>query len=278
MITWLHTFQPTALLFSLGPINIYWYGLLIALGIIIALGLSLKITPYYKIEKELIWDLSFWLIINGLIGARLYEVFLELPYYFNQPLNIFKIWEGGLAIHGGLIAGLITIYYFSKKHKIYFWKLCALIVPGLALAQAIGRFGNYFNQELFGRPTDLPWGIPIRLISRPDGFEQFNFFHPTFLYESLGLVLIFIILINYSFYIIKQGRLKNFYFILLTALYMILYSVLRFFLEFIKIDKTPIFLGLRWPQLASLIFIFVFFIILITSYNVKKNIHQTKIN
>lgn len=270
MINYLHSFNPQAIFVSLGPIDIYWYGLFVVLGILGALLIITKISHYYQLPINIIFDLSFWLIINGLIGARLYETFLELPYYLANPFNIFKIWEGGLAIHGGIIAGLITIYYFSRKHKIYFWKLCALIVPGLSLGQAIGRFGNYFNQELFGKPTSLPWGIPIEFINRPMNYKFFDFFHPTFLYESLGSLIIFTILSLITFYYIKNNRTHKQGYIYIALTYLILYSTLRFSLEFVKIDTTPIFLSLRWPQFISLIFILFSLFFLIYTLHEKK--------
>lgn len=240
------------------------------MGIIAALGVSAKLARYYKIDINTFFDLSFWLIINGLLGARIYDVFLNLPYYLNYPLNIFKIWQGGLAIHGAIIAGLITVYFFAKKRKISVWSLMALVIPGLALGQAIGRFGNYFNQELFGLPTTKPWGIPIDLINRPIDYVTSTFFHPTFLYESLGCLLIFAILISANYLLIKRDKLNKYYFVLLTALYMILYSILRFRLEFIKVDTTPIFLGLRLPQVVSLLIILISIILLIFNYHAKK--------
>jgi phosphatidylglycerol:prolipoprotein diacylglycerol transferase len=270
MITWLHTFNPQATLISLGPINIYWYGLFIVLGIGVALLVSLKIATHYKISRDLIFDFSFWLIINGLIGARLYEVFLELPYYLSSPLSIFKVWEGGLAIHGGIIAGLLTLYFLAKKHQLNFWLVTALFTPGLALGQAIGRFGNYFNQELFGRPTNLPWGIPIEVLNRPPAYIEFTFFHPTFLYESLGLIIIFIVLMGLTTTIITSNSINLHTGILISAVYMILYSLLRFELEFIKIDQTPLLLGLRWPQIISLIIIIIFSSLLIFHHHDQK--------
>lgn len=257
MFNWLHIFHPQAILLSLGPINIHWYGLFMVLGIITALSISFWLAKYYKINPDILFDLSFWLIINGLIGARLYDVLLQLPYYTDNPLTILKIWQGGLAIHGAIIAGLITIYFFARRHKISFWTLTAIIVPGLSLAQAIGRWGNYFNQEIFGLPTNLPWGIPIDVINRPWSYIANDFFQPTFLYESLGCLLIFFILISFTFYLIKKKRLNLYYSVLLTTLYMVLYSILRFSLEFIRLDETPNFLGLRWPQIISLIIIFI---------------------
>lgn len=239
-------------------------------GILAAMAVSFRLAQYYKIEKDSLFDLSFWLIINGLLGARIYDVFLQLNYYLKYPLDTFKIWQGGLAIHGAIIAGLITIYFFSKKQKINFWFITALIVPGLALGQSIGRFGNYFNQELFGLPTAKPWGIPIDILNRPLDFLANSFFQPTFLYESLGCLLIFIILASINYLLIRQKKISSYYCVLLTALYVILYSVLRFCLEFIKVDTTPIFLGLRWPQVISLIMILLSIILLIFNSHAKK--------
>jgi len=258
----LHTFNPNPILITLGPIKIYWYGLFIVLGVLLAIITALKLASYYKIPKNKIIDLSFWLIIFGILGARLYHVLLELPYYLHNPLDIIKIWQGGLAIHGAIIAGLITVWFFSKKESINFWLVSSLIVPGLALAMAIGRWGNYFNQELFGLPTDLPWGIPINLLNRPLEYISTEFFHPTFLYESLGSLLIFIILILFHAWIIKNKKPVYNNFLLLTS-YFLLYSFLRFSLEFIRIDTTPEFLSLRWPQIASLIIILLSIILIL---------------
>lgn len=234
-----------------------------------ALGISLKLAKYYNINSDTLFDLAFWLIINGLIGARIYEIFLQLPYYLNNPLDTFKIWQGGLAIHGAIIAGLITIYFFSKKHKIYFWILCSVIVPGLALAQAIGRWGNYFNQEIFGLPTNLSWGIPIDLVNRPLNYISNEFFQPTFLYESLGCLFIFFVLMILNYFFIKKNNLNNSVYILSSAIYMLSYSLLRFVLEFIRIDESPVIFYMRWPQFISLIIIFISLSLLIFKSNAK---------
>ncbi len=250
MFTFLHIYIPNPIFISLGPINIHWYGLFVALGSLSAIITSLKIASYYKIKKEVVIDLAFWLIVYGLLGARIYHVFLELPYYFKYPLDIFKIWHGGLAIHGGILAGVIVLYFYAKKYKINFWQLGAIVTPCLALGQAIGRWGNYFNQELFGQPTNLPWGIPIDIINRPFEYLNYEYFHPTFLYESIGNFLIFILLITLHILIIKKKIKPNY--LLLTIGYLISYSLLRFGLEFIRIDTTPIIAGLRFPQWISL--------------------------
>ncbi|MFA6194558.1 MAG: prolipoprotein diacylglyceryl transferase [Patescibacteria group bacterium] len=255
MINFLHTFQPTAIFFNLGPIAIHWYGLCLVIGMVAALLITFYLARYYKISQDTIFDLSFWLILGGLAGARLYDVGLELPYYIAHPSRIIAIWQGGLAIHGAIIAGLIIVWLFSRKKGIDFLKLSALLAPGLALGQAIGRWGNYFNQELFGRPTSLPWGIPVNILNRPAAYITDAYFHPTFLYESLGCLMIFLVLFFFNVWAIRQERLSGLFYAWLLGLYMILYSVLRFSLESIKIDTTPYVLGMRWPQIISLVII-----------------------
>lgn len=266
MINFLHNFHPQSILISIGLIDIYWYGFFILVGAILALLITIKLASYHKIDKEVVVDLAFWLILGGIIGARIYHVFLELPYYISNPIDIFKIWQGGLAIHGGIIAGLTIIWFFAKKNKINFWLITALITPGLALAQAIGRWGNYFNQELFGLPTSLPWGIPIDIINRPLEFLSSQYFHPTFLYESIGNLIIFTILISIHIWIIKKPSVNRYSLCVIS--YAILYSILRFSTEFIRIDSTPVIYGWRWPQIASIIIILVSIVWLLKN---KKN-------
>lgn len=254
MSNFLHTFNPSPILATIGPINIYWYGFFVVSGILSALTVSLYLAKLYNIKSDIIIDLAFWLIVGGLIGARVYEVFLELPYYLASPLSILKVWQGGLAIHGALIGGLISLWLFLKKYNHDFWQLAGVISLGLPLGQAIGRWGNYFNQELFGLPTNLPWGIPINPANRPWLYENYEYFHPTFLYESLGNFIIFLILLSINFYWIKKSK-KTSGFQLILFSYLFLYSCLRFALEFIRLDPTPIVFGLRFPQLASLVVI-----------------------
>ncbi|PKM89272.1 prolipoprotein diacylglyceryl transferase [Candidatus Falkowbacteria bacterium HGW-Falkowbacteria-2] len=252
MIYFLHNFIPDPILLSVGPINIRWYGLILAVAMAAAIVTSVYVARRHKIERDPILDLSIWVIIGGLLGARIYEIFLELPYYLTSPISMFKIWEGGLAIHGGIIGGALALYFFAKRYHYNALKLAAIITPGLALGQSLGRFANWFNQELFGLPTHLPWGIPIEITNRPNGFEQFQYFHPTFLYESVGSLILFFGLL---YLINRLSDLNHKHQVLVVCAYLIGYSLLRFFLEFIKIDPTPILFGLRWPQIASLIFI-----------------------
>ncbi len=285
MINILHNFEPSSVLISWGFLKIYWYGFFIVLGIFLAFSLTLFLAKKYKIEKDTVIDLAFYLIIFGIIGARIYDIFLEWRYYIENPVDVFKIWQGGLAIHGGILAGLITLWVFVKKVKIKsfenlsqwsrFFKLTAMIAPGLVLAQAIGRWGNYFNQELFGRPTDLPWGVYISPINRPLEHLGTSFFHPTFLYESLGSLIVFIILISLHFYFIKKNKVSFKNDFLITALYLSLYSILRFSLEFIRIDFAPEIFGLRFPQFISIIIVVVLIFLTPKFYfksNSKKNV------
>jgi len=256
MFNFLHTFNPSPILATVGPINIYWYGFFILLAALAALAVSLYLAKLYNIKTDIIIDLAFWLIIGGLIGARLYDVLLELPYYLANPLDIFKVWQGGLAIHGGIIGGGLALYFYVKKYNYNFWQLSAIAVTVLPLGQAIGRLGNYFNQELFGYPTDLPLGIPIDMVHRPWQYFDYNYFHPTFLYELIGNLIIFLILFILHYLYIKKNKTNAFYLVLLV-LYFLLYSFLRFFLEFIRIDATPVIFGLRFPQIISLLIIFL---------------------
>ena len=270
MINLLHSYHPQAILLSFGPVNIYWYGLFVVLGIMAALALTFQIAKYYNIAADNIFDLSFWLIIGGIIGARIYDDLLQLPYYMQHPWQSLEIWKGGLAIHGAIIAGLVTVWFFARKKQLTFWKLSAAVVPGLALGQAIGRWGNYFNQEIFGLPTDLSWGIPIDLLNRPNQYIADTYFQPTFLYESLGCLLISLILCIFTVYTIKKNKLGERFYVWMVALYMVLYSILRFNLEFIRLDEAPHWLGLRFPQIISLLIIIFSVLLLLFNHHDNK--------
>lgn len=253
---WLHYFSPSPIAFNLGGLAIHWYGICLALAILVSLLITIKLAKVYEIETDLILDLAIYLIIGGLIGARIYDVFLNWSIYSNDYLEIIKVWHGGLAIHGGLIGGIIVLIIFSnyrlRKSKLNFYKLASLIIPGLAIGQAIGRFGNWFNQELFGTPTNSLIGIPIDLINRPFGYENYNYFQPTFLYESLSMLIVGLVLYR----LVKNKKIPG---QIILGIYLIVYGLIRFSLEFIKIDATPMIGFLRWPQVISLVMIIVGF-------------------
>jgi len=258
MFYFLRNFLPQPILLQIGFLQIHWYGFLIALGALAGLTVILYLAKKYGLKKDDVYNLTFYLIIFGLIGDRLYYVGYAWPYYSQHLLDIFKIWEGGLAIHGAMIAGIIVIYLYGHRHKINPWLLLDIFIIALPLAMAFGRWGNYFNQELFGRPTDLPWGIPILPAKRPPEFMNDNYFHPTFLYESLWDLIIFAFL--YAWHKLRLAKnnknleqiqgLGN-----IAIVYFILYSIARFLNEFLRIDYSPYWLGLRWAQIFSLVII-----------------------
>ena len=263
----LHNFEPQPIILRLGFLNIYWYSCLIVLGLLLGLILVFKLSPRFKIKKELLENLFFYLVISGFLGARLYHVLSELPYYLNHPWQVFAIWQGGLGIYGAIVVGCLVLFWFGRKNKINFLSLTDLLAPSLILGQAIGRWGNYFNQEIFGKPTDLPWGIPIQIGSRPLEFLSNQYFHPTFLYESIWNFLIFLILIFVLIKISpKPGRI--------FSLYLIFYSLGRFFFEFLRIDVQPTLFNMRLAQIVSLLVFLFGFYLLIKKRPFKKLLKQ----
>jgi len=209
------------------------YGIFISLGIFLSLISAQKIIE--KKNEEILWGISFWAILFGIIGARIYHVIDLFGYYSTHLLDIFKIWRGGLGIWGALIGGIIGTYFYLKfKHeKILPWlDVVSVVVP---LGQAIGRWGNFFNNELFGYPTTLPWGIYVSPNNRPEQFLIFDKFHPLFIYESVLNLILFLTL----FKIYKKFS-KNLPSGVFLALYLGGYSVIRFFLEFMRISPWEI--------------------------------------
>jgi phosphatidylglycerol---prolipoprotein diacylglyceryl transferase len=254
ILEFFHNYHPARILFEAGPLVVYWYGLFIILGMLAGIFVTIKIGNKQGFKKELVFDIVFWMIVWGIIGARAYHVGLEIDYYFKNPFEIIKVWHGGLAIHGAIAADVIVLYYFSKKNQLDFWPLFSIIATGLALGQAIGRWGNYFNQELFGRPTASMLGIPIDRINRPVEHIGSNYFHPAFLYESAADFLLFLVLI--FLHHTNRGRDAKKAKII-SGVYLCGYAVIRFIMEMIRVDETPAVFGLRAPQAASII-IFIF--------------------
>jgi len=280
MLNFLHTFSPTSVLISFGPVHIYWYGLFIVLGAICGIFVIMDLAPGYGMAKDTALDLILYLMIAGIIGARIYDVLLELGYYRLRPFDVFKVWQGGMAIHGAIIGGILVIWLFAKKQKLNFWITTDVVVAGLAIGQAVGRWGNYFNQELFGLPTNMPWGIPILPLNRPPLYASFDFFQPTFLYESLGNLAIFVVIFYLHNWNLKGKELQAdkrqslWEPGIITAIYLILYSILRFSLEFIRVDSTPTLSGFRFPQIVSLLLIavaLIIFYVIRKQADLKKN-------
>lgn len=266
MFNFLHNFLPQPILLQLGPLSIRYYGVLIFLALLAGILLASKLAEKIKISRDEVIDLALGLALVGIIGARLYFVLiLETGYFLQNPAEIIKIWQGGLAIHGAIIGGIAFLIYWCRKNKKDFWQLADLIAVVLPLAQAIGRFGNYFNQELFGRPTTLPWGIPIDRSNRPLEFVNSTYFHPTFLYEAiLNLILFFILFFTYRYHKFSKGWY--------LGVYLIGYGLIRFVMEFLRIDETALMFGWRWPQVFSIIMIVVAGIILSILLKNKKSL------
>ena len=228
---------PDPVLFTIFGIDIMWYGALIGTGFLIAIGISYYRAPQYGIDRDFILTLTIGIIPAALIGARLYYVIFSWENYSGNISKIFDVRSGGLAIHGGLILSFIVGYLLCKKYKVNFLTAADLVAPVIALAQTIGRWGNFFNEEAHGGPTDLPWAQII------DGVG----YHPTFLYESIWCLLLFIFLMYISKHRQKfKGQI--------ICLYGILYSAERFFVEGLRTDSLMIG-PLRQAQVISLFII-----------------------
>ncbi|MEB3150524.1 MAG: prolipoprotein diacylglyceryl transferase [Sphaerospermopsis sp.] len=241
--------SPGPIIFELGPVIIRWYGLLIASAVLIGVSLSQYLAKRRHVNPELISDLSIWLVIGAIPAARLYYVLFQWSEYSQHPERIIAIWQGGIAIHGAIIGGVIAALIFAKLKKISFWQLADLVAPSLILGQAIGRWGNFFNSEAFGRPTDLPWKLYIPLDHRPPNLANFEYFHPTFLYESLWNLMVFALLLTLFFRALSgKPRLKVG---TLFLVYWVAYSLGRFWIEGLRTDS--LMLGpLRIAQIVSL--------------------------
>ncbi len=245
--------SPGAELFKLGPFSLRWYGLLIAISVLIGLNLSSSLANEKGLKKGIINDLLPILVFTSVIGARIYYVAFEWRHftgsYFWSSINFLNlripiptalaIWGGGIAIHGALILGSISVILFCRWRKESFWDVIDVLVPSVALGQSIGRWGNFFNNEAFGIPTNLPWKLFIPYNYRPQIFLTEKFFHPTFLYESIWNIFIFIFLI----YLLRRSNKKSLTLPAgsLSCIYLITYSLGRFWIEALRID--PLCLG-----------------------------------
>jgi len=238
--------SPGSTLVKIGPIVIRWYGLLIASSVLIGVSLCRYLARHRHINPELLSDLSIWLVIGAIPVARLYYVLFQWPEYAQHPERIIAIWQGGIAIHGAILGGVIAALIFAKLRQVSFWQLADLVAPALILGQAIGRWGNFFNSEAFGDPTGLPWKLYIPPEHRPANLANFEYFHPTFLYESLWDLTVFALLLKLFF---RKPRLKTGS---LFLVYWVSYSIGRFCVEGLRTDS--LMLGpLRIAQVVSLL-------------------------
>lgn len=219
-----NTLNPV--LFSFGFVTIYWYGLLYALGVFTVYwyGAHRIKQGQFTLDVKTFDNAFFWIVVSMVVGARLFEVLFYQPvYYFAHPVKIIAVWEGGLSFHGGLIGCILAVWYFSKRYRVSFWHVCdTLIVPG-ALAQAFGRLGNLFNQELVGRAWNGPWSM---IYTKVDDVPR----HPVQLYEILYNLIIFAVLFSLRNKKLNDGTL--------FALFLILYGAFRFVVEYFKVPEV----------------------------------------
>ena len=244
--------SPGNIAFSFANLDICWYGIIMSFSILVGIIVIFFVAKkYFKdVNFDTICDISFLLIVFGIIFARLYYVILDYKYFLKYPLEIPAVWNGGIAIQGAIIGGILIGYCYVRDNNLNFLRLADLFTFGLVSGQIIGRWGNFFNSEAFGLPTMLPWKLYIPFNYRPLEYREFEFFHPAFLYESLLNLMVLCIL----FYIIRKSgdNRKNG---VIFFSYLILYSIVRLFVETIRIDSVLNISVFHIAHIASLIFL-----------------------
>ena len=228
-----------------GDFTVYYYGIILMAGTMAGGWLAAREVARRGQDPEVVWDMLIWLVIGTIIGARLWHVFTPSPssiaegvttqWYFTHPFEMINLRRGGLGLPGGVIGGAVTLFFYVRRNKMSFAGWVDIIAPCLALGQAIGRWGNFFNQELYGAPTDLPWKLYIDPQHRLQGFANVEYYHPLFLYESLlNLANMFLLIwVTRKFKdILKPGDV--------FLIYLVTYPVIRFFLEFLRLDASQL--------------------------------------
>ncbi len=240
--------SPGEVAFSILSFPVYWYGIILAfaalIGVVCAEIIARKLFP--EIPENLFIDNSPLVIVIGIVGARLYYCAVNFAYYIQHPFEILDIRQGGLSIHGMIIAGIAAVYFLAKKYKLSFLKLLDILACAVILAQSVGRWGNFFNSEAFGYPTGGHWGLVIPVAQRPFEYLSYELFHPTFLYESFLDFAVFFVL----FFILRRKQKGETFF-----WYLILYSLIRIFVEYFRIDSVLNVAGMPIAQLVSVLII-----------------------
>jgi phosphatidylglycerol---prolipoprotein diacylglyceryl transferase len=246
--------------------TIHFYGIILMIGTLAGSYLASREAKRRGYNPDLIWDMLIYLIIGGVIGARLWHIFSPPPtslaqgitttYYLTHPLAAIAIWNGGLGIPGAVIGGALVMYWYTRKHQLVFAEWLDIGAPSVALGQAIGRWGNFFNQELYGAPTNLPWAIYIDPQHRMAGFADQAYYHPLFLYESLWDLANMILLLwlgrRYPDWL-KKGDL--------FLIYTLIYAVGRFALDFLRLDASRV-LGINFNQtIMGILTVLVLFVL-----------------
>lgn len=254
--------------------HIYFYGILITLGVVAAAFLGQAEAKRRGMNPEFVWDALFWVVLAGIIGARIWHILTPPPsmvaqgittgWYLMHPLDMLNIRNGGLGIPGAVIGGALALWIYCRRKKISFLTWADAVAPGVALAQAIGRWGNFFNQELYGLPTNLPWKIYIDPLHRVAGYQNYDYFHPLFFYESLWNVLNMAVLLWMARRFSKWLKPGDIFFI-----YMIMYSVGRFALEFLRLDAAQVG-GINFNQTFVIIVALVAGIIIYLNHRLRR--------
>jgi len=239
---------------NVGPFHMY--GVILAVGVLVAVYVSERRWRNRGYPRDAIYDIAFWVVVWGVVGARVYHVITDYQLFTHDPGLAFEIWKGGLGIWGAIAGGAIAVIVITRRRDLDTLVVMDCMAPGIVLAQAIGRWGNYFNQELFGKPTTLPWALQISFPHRPAGYERFATFQPTFLYESLYCLAIFGVLLLVERRVrLKQGQT--------FALYVLLYTFGRFWFENMRIDPAHHIAGMRlnaWVSIGVFLAALIWFV------------------
>ena len=239
--------SPGEIAFNIFNFPVYSYGIILAFAVFLGVCTAeILAKKFSDVPENFFVDNSPVVIIAGILGARLYYCIVNYPYYIHNPLEIFDIRQGGLSIHGMLIAGIVTVYFLAKKYRVNLLRLLDVLACSVILAQSAGRWGNFFNSEAFGYPTGGNWGVFIPVSQRPVEFLNYEFFHPAFLYESFLDLVVFAVLI----FILRRTRAGCTFF-----WYLILYSVVRIFVEYFRIDSVLNIGGFPIAQVVSVLLI-----------------------
>jgi phosphatidylglycerol---prolipoprotein diacylglyceryl transferase len=235
--------MPTG--FPLGPFYIHYYGIIIMLGALAGAWLASREAVRHGENSDRVWDILTWIVIGGVIGARTWHILtppqsmvdqgMTTEYYFTHPLDAIAVWKGGLGLPGAVIGGALAIFLFTRYYKLSFPTWLDIVAPALALGQAIGRWGNFFNQELYGSPSNLPWAIAIDSLHRLPAFQDIERYHPLFLYESIYNLLNVFFLLWISCRCEKSLKSGD-----LFLIYLVTYPTARFFLEFLRLDPAHV--------------------------------------